>query len=381
MKIKKLKIENFKSLKNTEILLGNLNLITGVNSVGKSSLIQSLLLLKQNLLVMMNNILFGQEIIRNSFLQDNNSNTYFEHMSLRINGDYVNLGNVNEIFFEEIFDERIKVSIFNDNKEEFNLEFSKDLQFSANGFNHFNIFSNNFQYIQTDRIIPQISYQLSNENVDKGLIGIKGEYTAHYLAKNRHKEVISALQHPRSQTLQLHENVSLWLSDISENIEVKSKIFDELQQVDLKYTYTYGDRTTQDLSPLNVGFGITYSLPIIVAILKANPNDLIIIENPESHLHPKAQAKLAELFSLASSIGIQLIIETHSDHILNGIRVAIKKGIIKSEETKIYYFRKEQEKLETIIDTIEINEYGAIKNYPKYFFDQFDTDLDELIGL
>ncbi len=381
MKIKKLKIVNFKSLKNTEILLENLNLITGVNSVGKSSLIQSLLLLKQNLLVMMNNIFFGKELIKNAFSKDNNDSAYFEHMSLRINGDYLNLGSTNEIFFEEIFDERIQISIFDDNKEEFYLEFSKDLQFSAKGFNHFNLFSNNFQYIQTDRIIPQISYQLSNEIIDKGLIGTKGEYTAHYLAKNRHKEVMSALRHPKSETPQLHENVSLWLSDISENIEVKAKIFEELQQVDLKYTYTYGDRTTQDFTPLNVGFGLTYSLPIIVSILKAKPNDLIIIENPESHLHPKAQAKLAELFTLASSIGIQLIIETHSDHILNGIRVAIKKGIIKPDETKIYYFRKEKEKLETIIDAIEINEYGAIKNYPKYFFDQFDTDLDELIGL
>ena len=118
-----------------------------------------------------------------------------------------------------------------------------------------------------------------------------------------------------------------------------------MQQVDLKYTYTYGDRTTQDFSPLNVGFGLTYSLPIIVAILKANPNDLIIIENPESHLHPKAQSKLAELFALASSIGIQLIIETHSDHILNGIRVATKKGLINSEQTKIYYLSKEENKL------------------------------------
>ncbi|MCG3654991.1 AAA family ATPase [Aliarcobacter butzleri] len=381
MKIKKLKITNFKSLKNTEISLGNLNLITGVNSVGKSSLIQSLLLLKQNLVVMMNNILFGQEIIKKAFSKDNNSNTYFEHMNLRINGDYLNLGNVNEIFFEEIFDEKIVITIFDENKETFNLEFSKDLQFTASGSNHFNIFSNNFQYIQTDRIIPQISYQLSNEIIDKGLIGTKGEYTAHYLAKNRHKEVISALKHPKSQTVQLHENVSLWLSDISENIEVKAKIFDELQQVDLKYTYTYGDRTTQDFSPLNVGFGLTYSLPIIVAILKANPNDLIIIENPESHLHPKAQSKLAELFAIASSVGIQLIIETHSDHILNGIRIAIKKAIIKPDETKIYYFRKEQGKLETIIDSIEVNEYGAIKKYPKHFFDQFDNDLDELIGL
>ena len=86
---------------------------------------------------------------------------------------------------------------------------------------------------------------------------------------------------------------------------------------------------------------------VIVAILKAEEGDLLVIENSESHLHPKAQGKIAELCAIASSIEIQIILETHSDHILNGIRVATKKGILKSEQSKIYYFRKEQNRLET----------------------------------
>jgi predicted ATPase len=366
MKIDKVKIKNFKSLKEIEIPLSNLNLITGVNSIGKSSFIQALLLIKQN---------------EEKFYSLRGSKI------TNINDIYVQLGNKKDILFEEIFQENIDISIFSDtltHKLSFNindLEISNIVLLPDVNEETFNIFYNDFQYLQTDRIVPQISYYLSNEMVNKNLIGFRGEYTAHYLAKNRHKEIISALKHPKSQTAQLLENVSLWLSDISENIEVKAKIFDELQQVDLKYSYVYGDKTTQDYTPLNVGFGITYVLPIIVAILKAKIGDLIIIENPESHLHPKAQSKLAELFALASSIGIQLIIETHSDHILNGIRVAIKKSIIQSKQTQIYYFRKEKDKLETIIDTIKINEQGAIKSYPKHFFDQFDNDLDELLGL
>lgn len=366
MKIDKVKIVNFKSLKEVEIPLSNLNLITGVNSIGKSSFIQALLLIKQN---------------EEKFYSLRGSKI------TNINDIYVQLGNKKDILFEEVFKENIEISIFSDtlnHKLSFNID---DLEISNINLlpelneETFNIFYDDFQYLQTDRIVPQISYNLSNEMVDKNLIGFKGEYTAHYLAKNRHKEVISTLKHHKSQTTQLLENVSFWLSDISENIEVKAKVFDELQQVDLKYSYIYGDKTTQDYTPLNIGFGVTYSLPIIVAILKAKVGDLIIIENPESHLHPKAQSKLAELFALASSIGVQLIIETHSDHILNGIRIATKKGIIKSEQTQIYYFRKEKDRLETIVDMIEINQYGAIAKYPKHFFDQFDNDLDELLGL
>jgi predicted ATPase len=365
MKIDRVEIKNFKSLKEVDIELKDLNLITGINSSGKSSFIQTLLLLKQN---------------EDKFYSERGSKI------VNINDTYVQLGNKKDILFEETFEENIeiKISCNNDfhelifNTDNLNIESIKLLP--EDEANYFNLFYMDFQYIQTDRIVPKISYQLSDEQVDKGLIGFKGEYTAHYLAKNRHKQVLDILKHPKSVTNQLLENVSLWLSDISDKIEVKAKIFDELQQVDLKYSYIYGDKTTQDYTPLNVGFGITYSLPVIVSILKAKPNDLIVIENPESHLHPKAQSKIAELICLASSVGIQIILETHSDHILNGIRVSTKKGLINPEQTKIYYLSKEENKLETKIDSLTIDKDGKInENWPKGFFDEYENLLDELL--
>jgi predicted ATPase len=220
---------------------------------------------------------------------------------------------------------------------------------------------------------------LSKRHIEKNILGTKGEYTAHYLSINRHQNILENLRHKDSQTSQLLENVSLWLSEISENIEVKAKVYEELQSVDLKYTYIYGKTTTQDFTPLNVGFGITYVLPIITAILKAKKGDLIIIENPETHLHPKAQSKIAKLCAIATANGIQIILETHSDHILNGIRVAIKEDILKPEQSKIYYFSKDKNNLETKVDLISIDNNGAIDRYPKGFFDQFDEDLDRLI--
>jgi predicted ATPase len=361
----RVQIKNFKSLKDIDIELSNLNLLTGVNSSGKSSFIQTLLLLKQN---------------EDYFLTEHNKNF------LNIKGDYVNIGNKKDILFQETYDEDIEISIQSHMNNSITLTFNNnDLKFIMDGitsddfYAKYNLFDKSFQYITTERIAPKITYSLSDETIEQNQIGTQGEFTAHYLAIYRHQNILENLRHKDSKTSQLLENVSLWLSEISENIEVKAKVYEELQSVDLKYTYTYGKTTTQDFTPLNVGFGITYVLPIITAILKAKEGDLIIIENPETHLHPKAQSKIAKLCAIAASSGIQIILETHSDHILNGIRVATKENILKPKQSKIYYFRKDKDNLETKADLISIDKDGAIDRYPKGFFDQFDEDLDRLI--
>jgi len=365
MQIKNIQIKNFKSLKSIDIVLNNLTLVTGVNSSGKSSFIQSILLFKQN-----------QEkfySIRGSKITNINDKRY------------VRLGNKNDILFEAVFDENIKITISNDkinHKLEFNsnnLEIEDVQILTEDNEELFNIFYEDFQYISTDRISPEIFYPMSDEDVDKNLVGTTGEYTAHYLANSRHKEIMEELKHPNSKTSQLLENVSLWLSEISSNIEVKAKLYDELQQVNLTYKYTYGDNTTRDYTPLNVGFGITYVLPIIVSILKAKKGDLLIIENPESHLHPAGQSKIAELCAIASANGVQIIVETHSDHFLNGVMIATKNKILKPNESKIYFFIKNKDELDTKINELNINSEGKIDKWPKGFFDQYENDMMELL--
>jgi len=364
MKIDNVKIQNFKSLKSVDIELANITLLTGVNSCGKSSFIQTLLLLKQN----ENRINMAKNPIVN------------------IKGDYLDLGNKRDILFQETFNEDISIEVSSKERTGSFVFNNQDLKmitdFPLLGLEEsFNLFNDNFQYISTDRIVPSITYGLSDENLEKNLIGISGEYTAHYLAVNRHKKIdISALRHLQSQTEYLLENVSLWLGDISNGIEVKAKVYEELQNVNLTYSYTYGETTTNDFSPLNIGFGVTYVLPIIVAVLKAKPGDLLIIENPESHLHPAGQSKIAELCAIAAANGVQIIVETHSDHFLNGLRVATKKKYIMPNQSQIYYFRKETNTLETIVDSLTIDENGRInQEWPKGFFDEWDNKLDELL--
>ncbi|MEA2098630.1 MAG: DUF3696 domain-containing protein [Campylobacterota bacterium] len=388
MKIDRVKVKNFKSLREVDLTLNNLTLLSGVNSSGKSSFIQTLLLLKQNQenisQLSTYNMIKSTESVNNNLIYSLKNN--IEKIFLNIENEYVSLGNKKDILYQDVFDEFIAIEIFSKNnflQTKYNDELKIDIKEENHSFFQlFNLFSSDFQYIRTDRISPQITYPLSEQNIKNNLIGLRGEYTAHYLAENKNKNLlIEELKHKESKTSQLLENTSLWLSEISENIDIDSTVNPSQNNVTLTYNYKYSKGTTNKFNPLNVGFGITYVLPIIVAILKSKPDDLIIIENPESHLHPAGQAKIAELCAIASSCGVQIIVETHSDHFLNGVRVATKKGILKPEDSSIYYFRKEKDELETKVDKINIDEYGNIDNYPKGFFDEWDNKLDELLGL
>ncbi|MCO5946574.1 AAA family ATPase [Mucilaginibacter sp. RT5R15] len=118
----------------------------------------------------------------------------------------------------------------------------------------------------------------------------------------------------------------------------------------------------------------------------AQPGDIVIIENPESDLHPRAQSKIGELIARCANAGIQIIVETHSDHVLNGIRLATsyKPPLISHNEIKVFYFFKELESLSTTIEEILIEPNGKmplkllkVKGITG-FFDQIDEDYKQL---
>ena len=105
-----------------------------------------------------------------------------------------------------------------------------------------------------------------------------------------------------------------------------------------------------------------------------------MIENPEAHLHPKGQAVLMELVSKAVAHGVQIIIESHSDHIINGSLVAVNKKWITPNLLSIYYFEREEHGHTALSHHLQISETGHITRPPKGFFDQIDIDLRTLTG-
>ncbi|CAM5621804.1 hypothetical protein SALBM217S_04209 [Streptomyces griseoloalbus] len=140
---------------------------------------------------------------------------------------------------------------------------------------------------------------------------------------------------------------------------------------------TAGINATRRRRPTNVGFGLTYALPVVVACLTATPESLILLENPEAHLHPKGQSRMAALLSAAAATGAQLIVETHSDHVLNGLRIAVKQGVLQPQDTVIHYFSGNGAGTEVV--TPRIDKDGMLEQWPEGFFDEWESSLDQLL--
>lgn len=131
--------------------------------------------------------------------------------------------------------------------------------------------------------------------------------------------------------------------------------------------------------PQNVGFGLTQLFPVLVEVLAASPGDVVIVENPEVHLHPKAQQEIGELLALAASCGVQVIVETHSDHVLNGMRLAIKgRGSVEPSDVKIHFFSRDVDGVSRRLSPM-IDADGRFDVWPEGFFDQFDQALAALL--
>ena len=131
--------------------------------------------------------------------------------------------------------------------------------------------------------------------------------------------------------------------------------------------------------PINVGFGLTQVLPIIVATLVAQKDDLLLIENPEVHLHPIGQAKMGMFLAEAANAGIQVLVESHSDHVFNGIRRAVKSNAIAHDKVSLNFFRPRGEEGEQFTSPT-LDAEGKIDHWPPGFFDQIDMDLNYFAG-
>lgn len=115
-------------------------------------------------------------------------------------------------------------------------------------------------------------------------------------------------------------------------------------------------------------------------MLSAKKEAILIIENPEAHLHPRGQSKLSDLITRVAQSGVQIFIETHSDHIFNGIRKAIAQKTIDKNKVKVHFFELNDENV-SVNTEIQFSDNGRILNYKEGLFDQFDNDLDDLLGL
>ena len=116
-----------------------------------------------------------------------------------------------------------------------------------------------------------------------------------------------------------------------------------------------------------------------MAALSATEGDIVLIENPEVHLHPAGQALMGQFLTEVAQAGVQVIVETHSDHIFNGIRRSVRAGKLPSTQVAIHFFRPRSADMAQVISP-QLDSSGNIDTWPEGFFDQFDKDTSYFAG-
>jgi ABC-type cobalamin/Fe3+-siderophores transport system ATPase subunit len=119
----------------------------------------------------------------------------------------------------------------------------------------------------------------------------------------------------------------------------------------------------------DVGFGVSQTLPVLVALLVAKPGQLVYIEQPEIHLHPKAQVAMAQVLADAAKRGVTVIIETHSSLLLRAIQTLVAKDIISGRMVKLHWFTRNSMTGMTEVTSSDIDETGAYGDWPVDFDD------------
>ena len=377
-----LNIENFKCFKKEKVSFEDLTILAGVNSSGKSSVIQVFLLIR-DFFVTNENIL--ESII--------SKKTKPSPMLLnRHHG--LQLINSSQILHHDFSDELIKFGLHSTNHGNFKIQlpvsdkkgeggFAKldisfnDIQIDKNFIkNNFLIGSNSFYYLCAERYGPRHSQSLSDgSNSD---FGYQGEFMAHVMASQHNKKILKNKCFPfsKNSNSNFKKQMNLWLDYIIPNAETSAEV---LQSPNLAFMKFANKNYPQyNISPTNTGFGLSYILPILGCCLLAPENSMIIIENPEAHLSPSGQSRLGVFLGCMANSDLKIIIETHSDHIINGIRLAVKRNLIEHKRILFNYFDLHDGNKYPIIKSIKINRNAKLDSWPPGFFDQMDQDLIDI---
>ncbi len=389
--IRKLRLQNFKCFEDQSFDFKPLTLLTGLNGTGKSSVIQSLLLLRQSYKA---------------------NTSYFI-----LRGDLVNIGTGLDALFEKAVQNIISISLdveldfiegmseaylseyrFSNKKWVLSCDKYSDILKLLKPENESEKHVNNtmpsalfldgyaqsyFHYLHAERLGPRLFFETSNSQVQEDrLLGLKGEYAVHFLGVHGDEQIPSQkLGHEKALSYSLRHQVEAWLGEISPGtrIALDQAATSSMDVIGIRYAFASDTDVTNYYRATNVGFGITYVLPVLVAVLSAGFGSLLIIENPEAHLHPKGQAQIGRLLARAAHGGVQIIVETHSDHVLNGIRLAVHDGQAKPDDVQLHFFRRREEDGQSEVISPKIDRDGRIDQWPDDFFDEWDKSLEELL--
>lgn len=386
---------NYKCLSGKSFSLAPLNIFTGYNGRGKSSVIQALLML-------------AQSVKQNSLQQ------------LHVNGQFVKLGDFDELLYDTTkerweleFDMIIQDADKKSHPVNFGFEMSDDYKVgnvvkceidgedfystqSARGekireeggktlqalpsYVYELLESKNIHYVSANRMGP-VSFVERKETPEFHSVGANGDMTINTLYTYKgnvdmRMNVISGDKNNYS----LVESVGHWIDYIMNGEKGSITVDDGTDKEKTKkrssvlsLDFVLNERSHH---AYNVGFGYSYILSIVVTALIAKSGNVVIVENPEAHLHPEAQFRLTQLLAKLASRGVQVFVETHSEHVVNAVRLAVieEEYALTNNQVSVFFFDNDYSKRDLYIE-----KNGRINDWPSRFFDQYQWELAEIL--
>ena len=376
--LERIDLRFFKCFEELQLPLAPLTLLTGFNSSGKSSVLQALVLLHQ---------------------------TMREHewtTRLSLNGAGVRLGTMPDVI-DEVFGRRSFEIGLTDGENTCDWTFHGDRKDMSMAIQRVSVNGRavegpqslryllppdeksasiallarrlrDLAYITAERVGPQEAYALEDPHV-VNVVGPRGEHAVSVLHWGRDEPVLADLALPGAPASRFRQ-VEQRMRTLFPGCTL------DLQQAPRANAVTLGLRTSDDTGfhlPAHTGFGLTQCLPIVIAALSASKGAILLVENPEVHLHPAGQALMGQFMGDVACAGVQVIVETHSDHVLSGVRRMVKTGRLAADRVAIHFFRPRSSGQPQVVSPA-LDDAGNIDSWPQGFFDQFDKDASYFAG-
>ena len=381
MSLRSLEFSNLKCFSALRLALAPLTLFTGFNSAGKSTALHSLLLLCQGLRL------------------DSDS----EYLPL--DGPVIELGTSGNVLWDKAEEQQIEISVHT-MLEQISWKFKARTSIFETGRSSLNVEEVVYQpkdartqkwdgkiwrsssssklidalksiiFLNSERgKISEVYPSPSDISVVHADVGCKGQYAPWWYVRATDEEIEPARRHPGEPAGSLRRQVDAYLNELFPGAQAMA---DKIGGTSL-IRFRFGDVGKNWRHPVNMGYGLTYAFPIIVAVLLAKKGQVLIIESPEGHLHPRAQSCMGQILARIAATGVQIFVESHSDHFLNGVRIAVKKKTIQHSDVEVHFFSGVGPDGHGVISP-SIDTNGSLDTWPTGFFDQSELDITTLIG-
>ena len=380
MTIAQISLRKFKCFEALDLPCAPLTLLTGHNAGGKSTALQALLLLAQGL----------REVPNANFLP--------------LNGTFVDLGAVGDVVHRSASAQALSFGVAS-SVERMIWYFNFDKRLSARGLMRLSKLTyekdgvpvgvrsprmlplkfaqsdlvaslRKTTFISAHRETRQDAYPVPRSSAHiRGDVGHSGEFAPYWYLEFADDKVSPERRHPEDNRETVRAQVDAWLNELFPGARAKAERLAEDAPVHLSFSL---DQTSPWSKPANVGYGLSYAFPMLVTLLTAELGSTVVIDSAEAHLHPRAQSAVGRLLARVASSGLQVLVESHSDHLLNGIRLAVRDALLEPAETAIHFFNRPDQT--SSVTTVAMDRAGAISDWPKGFFDQTECDLAALSG-